>query len=447
LPALLSSLALTASAAAQNSPLTLKPERQLSAVRDAGIYHVSTGMWTRTSGATAPFGPDTIYSNTAPSGYFSSAGGAGGFAPGSTNFDQGNVPSSMNTNHPGNRDEYEVNCVRIGYCDSGAAGTSGWEIAFYSSYAPCAGAATPDATINAVGLPAAGGCWTFALDLTGGEEVCLAADGGDGFDDVLDLDSFGWSFRYAGTGGGPAGFLLSGDPQSTDPSWVPGAGPTDGTNTYFGPASLCGPDQASGRLSADQWYLEDPVTAANSGCYFFGGYRNNFSCGGPPAGPYSSWFLELEANQDPCLSCVTSCFCLSNPNSTGVNSTMTVTGSLSVTDNDVTLTAIVPPNVFGFFITSPNQGFTPNPGGSAGNICLGAGVGRFQQLAMNSGSLGTFSISTTAGQWSLASIPSAPAPYAATAGGTANFQAWHRDPSPSGPTSNFTDGVTVLWPP
>ncbi|MEM8713045.1 MAG: hypothetical protein AAGG01_19020 [Planctomycetota bacterium] len=433
---------LIASAAAQSSPVALQATKTPTAVRHAGVYHVSTGTWTRGLAASAGFGPDVIYSNTAPSGYFSSAGGSGGFGSGGTNYDEGIVPGSMNANNPGNRDEYQVNCVEIGYCDMGAPGTSAWEIGFYNSYAPCEGASTADSLVLIAGLPAAGGCWQMSIDLTGGGEFCLSADGGNGFDDVLELDTFGWSFRYAGTSGVEAGFLLSGDPINTDPS---GAA-FDGTNTYYGPPSLCSPDQATGLLTQDQWYLDDPVNNMNDGCYFFGGYRNINGCGGP-ARPLSSWYLELSADTGPCLGCVTSCFCLSNPNSTGANSTMTISGSLSVAANDVTLTATIPPSSFGFFLTSQTADFVANPAGSAGNLCLGGAIGRFQQLAASSGASGIISISTVAGQWSLASIPQSPGTYAAVAGGDAYFQLWHRDTSPAGPTSNFTDGVVVTWLP
>ncbi len=438
-------IALAAGASAQNSPLTLRAEKIPGAVKHAGIYHVSTGTWTRTGGAVANFGPDTIYSNTAESSYFSSAGGNGGFAPGSTNFDEGNVPSSANTNNPGDRDEYDVNCVEIGYCDENTVFASRWRLSFYTSYAPCTLDTSPETSFNTGALPA-NGCWTVALDLTGGGEFCLAADGGDGFDDLEDLDSFGWSFRYTGTGTAEAGFLLTGDPMATDPNWVSGGLPIDGTNTYFGPASLCSPDLATGLLTADSWFLEDPVDpTANSNCYWFGGYSNNTGCGGP-SNPYASWYLELQAAAGSCFNDICGGNgCFSNPNSTGVNSTMVVTGSVAVAANDVTLTAQLPPNSFGFFITAQTAGFVANPGGSAGNTCLGADVGRFQQLAASSGAAGMISISTTAGQWSLTSIPQASGPYAAMPGGTAHFQLWHRDSSPTGPTSNFTDGVCVVW--
>ncbi len=439
-----SAIALMAGASAQNSVHALNAERIPGAIKHAGIYHVATGTWTRTSGAVGNCGPDVIYYNTAPSGYYTSAGGNGGFAPGSTNFDEGNVPSSLNTNNAGNRDEYNVNCISIGYCDFGTS-SSGWEVSFYTSYAPCTFDPTPDATIDTGAAPS-NGCWTVELDLSGGAELCLGADGGDGFDDDISLDAFGWSYRYTGSGAGLAGFLLTGDPQSTDPNWIPGSDPIDGTNTYFGPPSMCGVT-STGLRTQDSWFIEDPVTGTNSGCYFFGGYSNNNSCGGP-ANPYASFYMCIKADTGPCSDVISSPNgCTSNPNSNGINSTMLVTGSTSIASDVVTLTAFVPLNTFGFFITAQTAGFIQMPAGSSGNICLGANVGRFQALAASSGAVGIIDISTTAGQWSVTNIPQASGAYAAVPGGSAHFQLWHRDVGPMGPTSNFTDGVVVTWTP
>ncbi|MEM8713469.1 MAG: hypothetical protein AAGG01_21195, partial [Planctomycetota bacterium] len=225
---------------------------------------------------------------------------------------------------------------------------------------------------------------------------------------------------------------------------VAGGDPVDGTNTYFGPPSLCGPDLATGLLTQDLFYIEDILNPFNSSCRFYGGYRNNNGCGGPSS-PFASFWLELQADTSVCDGF--NAFCLSNPNSTGVHSTMTLTGSTSVALDDVTLTANVPPNVFGFFLTSRAPGVVLNPGGSAGNICVASSTGRFQALAANSGAFGTISISTTAGQWSVSAIPDAQGPYSAMAGQPCYFQLWHRDQSPAGPTSNFTDGISITWTP
>ncbi len=440
-------VALAASASAQaTSPKALQPERIPGAIKHAGIYHVASGTWTRTGAGSANFGPDTVYSNTAPSGYFSSAGGAGGFAPGATNFDEGVLPTTGNAGANADRDEYLINCVSIGYCDEGAPGTSGWELSFYSEYTPCTFEPSFDGRFTVAGLPA-GGCWMMDFDLTG-QEFCIEGDGGDGFDNDPELDSFGWSYRYAGTDGTMgAGFMMAGDPQSTEPNWVPGTAPSGGTNTYFGVPSLCGPSEATGFFTVDSWWVEDPVNPSDSNCYWFGGYVNGNPCSGLLPGIFASWHLELQADTSDCSSLDISSpsGCLSNPSSTGINSTMVATGSSSVVENNVTLTATIPVNSFGFFITATTPGFIANPGGSSGNICLGSDVGRFQQLAMSSGATGQVVISTTLGQWSLSSIPSASGPYAAVPGTSAYFQCWTRDANSHGPTSNFTDGCVVQW--
>ncbi|MEM8711872.1 MAG: hypothetical protein AAGG01_13045, partial [Planctomycetota bacterium] len=264
----------------------------------------------------------------------------------------------------------------------------------------------------------------MSLDLGGGSEFCLTADGGDGFDDDTDLDAFGWSFQYAGTGTMEAGFQLTGDPMSTDPGWVTGSLPGDGTNTYYGVASLCSPDEATGLQTTDNFFIEaDPATTW-SGCYWFGGYRNVNGCGGP-LNPYASYSLELLAGIDGC-ECSTS-YCFSNPSSAGFTSWARCVGSTSIADDHITLEAYVPQNVVGFFITSTERGFVANPAGSSGNLCLGSDVGRFQDLVASSGSSGSISISTADGSWSLGSIPAAMGSYAAVAGDQANFQLWHRD--------------------
>ncbi len=434
--------ALAASKAQTASPQTLTPQKAPGPVRHAGIYHLATGTWTRTGGAIASFGPDVVYSNTAFSGYFSSAGGVGGFAPGSTNYDTGNLPTTQNLNNPGDRDRYYVNGFQIGYCDLGAPGTSGWEVSFYDAYTVCEGPALASASFNLQGMPA-GGCWTVTIDLDQAQVWPFMGDGGNGFDDDTDLDTFGWSYRYTGSDGtAEAGFQLAGDPSSTDPNFVPGGPPVDGTNTYFGPASLCSPTAASGLLTDDAFYLEDPTTLL-SNCYWFGGYSNSAGCGAV-FNPYSSWSFEIYAGPEPGGGGIG---CLSNPNSTGVNSTLVATGSLSVAADAFTLTASVPPGVSGYFLTSQTPGFVPNPAGSAGNLCLGADIGRFQNLVANSGAAGILTITTTNQSWSLASIPQGSGPYAATPGMSTYFQCWHRDMGASGPLNNFSDGVAVTWEP
>jgi len=84
-------------------------------------------------------------------------------------------------------------------------------------------------------------------------------------------------------------------------------------------------------------------------------------------------------------------YCMANVNSTGSTADISAEGSLTVADNDLTLTATnLPPLGFGFFIVSQTEGFVPGPGGSSGNFCLGGSVGRYvgPGQIQNSGSLG-----------------------------------------------------------
>ncbi len=69
----------------------------------------------------------------------------------------------------------------------------------------------------------------------------------------------------------------------------------------------------------------------------------------------------------------------------------------------------------------------------------GVKIGRFASQIQNSGPAGTFTI-----QVDLTSIPPNP-PHTVVAGETWNFQAWIRDKVASVPTSNFTDGIEILF--
>lgn len=126
-------------------------------------------------------------------------------------------------------------------------------------------------------------------------------------------------------------------------------------------------------------------------------------------------------------------------NSTGLPGRLWATGSLSAAANALDLTAIMlPPNQFGVFLTSQSQGFTLNPGGSFGNLCLGSPIGRFASQIQNTGASGAFSIAVD-----LAAMPMNPIVGVAP-GESWSFQAWYRDNDPT-PTSNFTDAATVTF--
>lgn len=133
-------------------------------------------------------------------------------------------------------------------------------------------------------------------------------------------------------------------------------------------------------------------------------------------------------------------YCSAVPNSTGLTGSIGASGSTTVTDQDFHLWADgMPTGEFGYFLNSPTQGFVSNPGGSAGNLCLGGLIGRHSaSIAQTSGD-GYLGI-----QVDLNALPrpmGQPPIIAVQPGETWNFQCWHRD----GSSSNFTDGLTVTF--
>ncbi len=136
-------------------------------------------------------------------------------------------------------------------------------------------------------------------------------------------------------------------------------------------------------------------------------------------------------------------YCTANANSTGQTGVISGSGSASIAANDLTLEASnLPNNAFGFFITSLTQGSTPNPGGSAGILCLGGQIGRYVGAGQikNTGTTGSFELLLNLNQ-----IPSPGGFVTAVTGQTRNFQAWHRDVSGGAATSNFTNGLAVTF--
>lgn len=133
----------------------------------------------------------------------------------------------------------------------------------------------------------------------------------------------------------------------------------------------------------------------------------------------------------------------SNPNSTGMGGVLTVTGSPSVLENSMVLTASqLPNNSFGYFLCSRLIGTGTMPPGSQGILCLLSPIGRgVGGTIFNTGLTG---VGTT--NVNFMAMPQPTGPEAAFAGESWSFQSWHRDANPM-VTSNFTDAVTVLLVP
>jgi hypothetical protein len=134
-------------------------------------------------------------------------------------------------------------------------------------------------------------------------------------------------------------------------------------------------------------------------------------------------------------------YCTANPNSSGATGRISAVGSLQVASNNFVLTAEdLPLNSFGFFLTSRTQGFVQLPGGSQGNLCLSGAIGRFVQQIQSSGATGSISIVVN-----LSALPTPTGLVAAQAGEAWHFQAWHRDTAGGTPSSNFTNGLRVVF--
>jgi hypothetical protein len=136
-------------------------------------------------------------------------------------------------------------------------------------------------------------------------------------------------------------------------------------------------------------------------------------------------------------------YCSSPFNSTGQQGQMSAIGSIFAIDTNVTLTATQVPNgQVGFVLSSQTQGWLVNPGGSQGNLCLGGNLARFNRP----GEIGLI----VGGSFSLI-LPFSDFPehpdfgVAVMAGDTWNFQFWHRDTIGSSSTSNFTNGLEIMF--
>jgi hypothetical protein len=134
--------------------------------------------------------------------------------------------------------------------------------------------------------------------------------------------------------------------------------------------------------------------------------------------------------------------CQASPNSTGVPSNMSATGSASVAANNLVLTAdSLPLNSFAFFLTSRMQGFISNPG-TPGHLCLSGSIGRYvgPGQVQNSGATGVISLAVD-----LTQHPTPTGFVSVQVGETWHFTVWHRDSFGGSPTSGFADGYTIVF--
>ena len=130
-------------------------------------------------------------------------------------------------------------------------------------------------------------------------------------------------------------------------------------------------------------------------------------------------------------------------NSAGLAGKIEAVGTAVLTEGVLTLRAReLPPQVTGYFLVSQMPGVTFPVTGSEGRLCLAGSVGRFVGPGdvQDSGPSGWFSLALDT-----AALPTPSGLVSPMAGEVWYFQAWHRDTSSQGATSNFTDALAITW--
>ena len=454
-------LLLVSTATAQQSTST--PSPITTPVKDAGVYHMATGTWTRGAQAAALAGPEVIYDNTCEVGYY------WGLADGDRMIDSGRLPSPSSpaspTSLPGLYDLYEVNGFTVGYCTFEPLVTS-FDLSFIDCYTACDGGGVfpmPAITFNVINVPggtAGGGqgCWVVTFDLdNGGTPFILYGDCNETYNNTASTDSFGWAWKQSiPTTGSDSGPIFAGDPQNHFPDSAGiacaglGGGTIGGGTTFVG----AGAGPGSGIGSTDQVEVVDGPTAP--GCYWFGGYDTV-----TPQNPMSAFYLQLQGKEgieDPpppplglCLGDGTGAACPCGnfgaagagcANSSGGGASMVGSGSASMALDTLSLTIVgVNGAKPGLLIRGDNAA-----GGGAG-VAIGAGlicaVGGSQRSAVQvTDASGSTVYTTWDGVNGLGSV--------ATIGVPTLYQFWYRDPMGSpcaGTDFNFTGGVSVTYIP
>jgi len=146
----------------------------------------------------------------------------------------------------------------------------------------------------------------------------------------------------------------------------------------------------------------------------------------------------LDAFAVATLSCggVGTTYCTSTPNSTGAPSTISATGSASISADDLVLTADNLPSQVGIFIAGPTSAQTPFFNGV---LCIDpGGLQRFVNVASPTG--GVITEAVDLGTSVLGGLNAVP-------GSHYYYQRWNRDPAGGGGNANFSDGLDVLYVP
>ena len=304
-PLLMISIACLGAAALAQESIRSRLAPITSPIRHAGVYHVSTGRWTRNASLANAIGPSTIYNNTCAYVYFT------GILSTELYQHRGRIPSTTgpttdsifygtsDPNHryderPGNCDAYTMNGFEVGYCSS-HIGTLDWQYSFANSYTACgASDILPQYTISVTGLPAGSStgtqnCWIVDVDLSGesGGGIVLLADGDGRYDGPSTADQFGFAFRVT-----PATYADFTGPMITgDFTWTGGGAlgvhtPCTGTDGTSWDSTIDPNELGTGMASSDFFRCTGcQAGPSGSGCYYFGG------------NPHADFYLKLFASR------------------------------------------------------------------------------------------------------------------------------------------------------
>jgi hypothetical protein len=415
----------------------IQAKKVLGPVRSAGTYHVATGTWTR-GGSSSNISPDAIYRNDAPSGYF----GTGW--ENCWSVDEAMLPGPGNPFN-GLNGEYFIDGLAFTYCKQGA-GTVDWYFGFYDGYTPCDDPSAPANCINEIpgfvvpGLPGSSFCWIVTLDLAGGSEVCLQADGGGctaGYQGSgLGLDHGGIGFAWDTSDNGLTGPLLTGDP-----AYKP-----QGEGTCYLPGFTGCAADATGLGATDLFSISNHngfPCAVGNGCYWFGGYIAAAACGGVEVSPFASFGFTLFADCTADCGAAGTVYCDETQNANNVADIAISTVVASSSSIDVSITG-GPNNQFTYLLVGNGQNAVNNPPGSKGSLCVVGGncLGRYdkdvQQIGVGSNPSGE-------AHTDIKNAISNPCNgnVNIVAGATWNFQYWHRQPM--GLPTTFSSAVNVTF--
>jgi hypothetical protein len=256
-------------------------------------YEMASGTLRPEKGPSAFFGPDVVYNNSCilTTLFFA------GMSPTDVFLDNGQVPSSGNTELPGCDDALVMNGFTFGYCADQA--TVDIRVCFYESHDNCTDIATATGTTcwyTFTGLPGSNTgvplCWAFTVDLMGTTiEWPFLADGDGVYDGTQPLDGFGYTYEITNVTGTATGIILAGEPIHL------GQGCDFAVGTVYEPADPTGTNPlGTGYGSTDAFGLMN--AGAYAGCFFFGGW---------PANPWSSYYMivwEEDAGCNPGCSTV-----------------------------------------------------------------------------------------------------------------------------------------------